>query len=297
MTAEAPGWAEEEKKGSKALIIGLVIVVLLVGCFVVIFVFPRGGGENQPPVTPKNPVASFTYSPSSPSTADTIYFTDTSSDEDGQVVSRLWSFGDETTSTSQNPSHRYTILGTYTVTLTVTDDDGNTDHHSTQIIVLSSTQNEMVFQNFEFGNGTPSAYFYDAWRTTTSFDSSTYHGGTRSVKMIVPALDNENTGATIGINAASSSGHLNLQNATVLSIWVYDTQGSNTIELKLKDSDGTIGPGMWSEMSATKNQWTKISWNVSSYSGVSKSSISSIELYEWNQGTYYFDDVGFVEIG
>ncbi len=53
-------------------------------------------------------------------------FTDNSSDSDGTIVSRLWDFGDTTGSTSQNPSHTYASAGTYTVTLTVTDDDGDT---------------------------------------------------------------------------------------------------------------------------------------------------------------------------
>jgi PKD repeat protein len=51
-------------------------------------------------------------------------FTDTSTDSDGSVVSWSWAFGDSATSLQQNPSHTYAAGGTYTVTLTVTDDDG-----------------------------------------------------------------------------------------------------------------------------------------------------------------------------
>ena len=68
------------------------------------------------------PVASFEFSPTSPSTRDTIQFTDTSTDPDGEIVAWLWDFGDGTTSTEQNPTHRYEQGGVYTVTLTVTDD-------------------------------------------------------------------------------------------------------------------------------------------------------------------------------
>ena len=35
-----------------------------------------------------------------------------------------WTFGDGNTSTEANPTHTYTTGGTYTVELTVTDQDG-----------------------------------------------------------------------------------------------------------------------------------------------------------------------------
>lgn len=72
------------------------------------------------------PQASFEFSPQSPSTRDVIQFTDTSVDPDGEVVKWEWDFGDGTTSTEQNPTHRYEKSGVYTVTLTVTDDRDGT---------------------------------------------------------------------------------------------------------------------------------------------------------------------------
>ncbi len=77
------------------------------------------------------PIADFTFT-----TSDlTAYFTDTSTDPDGIVVGRLWDFGDGNMSTLQNPSHTYAAGGTYTVTLTVTDDDGATDSVSKPVTV------------------------------------------------------------------------------------------------------------------------------------------------------------------
>ena len=43
------------------------------------------------------------------------------------IVSWLWNFGDGNTSTNQNPSHVYSISGSYTVTLIVTNSSGCTD--------------------------------------------------------------------------------------------------------------------------------------------------------------------------
>src|SRR6266566_1910938 len=67
---------------------------------------------NQPPS------AAFTFS----CTGLGCSFTDQSSDPDGSVTSWQWTFGDGTTgSTAQNPSHTYSAAGSYTVTLTVKD--------------------------------------------------------------------------------------------------------------------------------------------------------------------------------
>lgn len=66
------------------------------------------------------PTANFTSSCSGLS----CNFTSTSSDPDGTLAGYSWTFGDGTTSTAQNPSHTFAAGGTYTVSLTVTDNRG-----------------------------------------------------------------------------------------------------------------------------------------------------------------------------
>jgi alpha-tubulin suppressor-like RCC1 family protein/Tol biopolymer transport system component/chitodextrinase len=56
----------------------------------------------------------------------TITFTDASSDTDGTIASRSWTFGDGATSSLQNPTHVYSAGGDFDVTLTVTDNGGAT---------------------------------------------------------------------------------------------------------------------------------------------------------------------------
>ncbi|MEW6069374.1 MAG: PKD domain-containing protein, partial [Candidatus Thermoplasmatota archaeon] len=87
---------------------------------------------------PKNqpPNASFIYSPDTPTTDTVIQFTDTSTDSDGYIVSWYWDFGDRNSSTLQNPTHRYTVYGNYTVTLTVEDNGSAKSSFSRTIFVL-----------------------------------------------------------------------------------------------------------------------------------------------------------------
>ncbi|MCU7797598.1 MAG: PKD domain-containing protein [Candidatus Thiodiazotropha sp. (ex Myrtea spinifera)] len=63
-----------------------------------------------------------------------------SSDSDGSIASYAWDFGDGGSSTQANPNHSYTSAGSYTVTLTVTDNDGATDS-DTATATISATAN------------------------------------------------------------------------------------------------------------------------------------------------------------
>lgn len=77
--------------------------------------------------SPPNP--DFTWSPLEPLARTEVRFTDQSTDTGGLfggggIVSRVWDFGDGTTSSAVNPSHRYRCEGSYEVTLTVTDTAG-----------------------------------------------------------------------------------------------------------------------------------------------------------------------------
>jgi vibriolysin len=79
------------------------------------------------------PVANFTSSTS----GLTATFTDTSTDAQNNITSRLWTFGDGTTSTATNPSKTYAAAGTYTVSLKVTDAGGLTNTKTASVTVTA----------------------------------------------------------------------------------------------------------------------------------------------------------------
>ncbi|WP_291139861.1 PKD domain-containing protein [Dokdonella sp.] len=64
-----------------------------------------------------------------------VSFTNTSTDNDGSIVSHAWNFGDGGNSTVANPQHSYAVGGGYQVTLTVTDDDGASDDRVRNVVV------------------------------------------------------------------------------------------------------------------------------------------------------------------
>lgn len=72
--------------------------------------------------SPSVPVAAFDLSPSQGRPPLNVTFTDRST---GVPSSWLWAFGDGSVSTEQNPTHLYTMEGSRTVTLTVTNQHGS----------------------------------------------------------------------------------------------------------------------------------------------------------------------------
>ncbi len=93
-------------------------------------------GGTPPPPPPANvaPTAAFTWS------ADGLTVTadsSTSSDPDGTIVARAWSFGGAPGGTGVTATHTYSAPGDHPVSLTVTDDDGAT-HTTTRTVTVSA---------------------------------------------------------------------------------------------------------------------------------------------------------------
>ena len=128
------GGEKLNKKMIVPILCALVVVGLLSGCT-----------EEQVEAN-QAPEASFSIEP-----ATGIYqgleisFTDQSTDSDGTVAAWSWDFGDGATSTEQNPTYTYETPDTYTVTLVVTDDDGNESDPYTMDIEVTNVPPTAAF--------------------------------------------------------------------------------------------------------------------------------------------------------
>jgi PKD repeat protein len=98
------------------------------------------GNPNDPPPLPGGgnipPTAEITKPVSC--TGLTCNFGGSGSDDpDGTITSYDWDFGDGNTSSLMDPTHHYQAGDTYTVSLTVTDNDGATGNTSTDVVVVA----------------------------------------------------------------------------------------------------------------------------------------------------------------
>jgi PKD repeat protein len=85
------------------------------------------------------PVPNFTYSPSAPVLKQDVLFDGSlSTDADGYIVNYQWTFGDGSGGNGRTVTHEYTAVGSYTVSLTVTDDRGYSAS-TTQNVAVANT--------------------------------------------------------------------------------------------------------------------------------------------------------------
>jgi PKD repeat protein len=83
------------------------------------------------------PIAEFSFGPANPDAGvTTVFFSNASTDPDGDALSFTWDFGDGSgPSTVRNPNHLYADPGTKTVRLTVNDGKGGVDDVTHTVVV------------------------------------------------------------------------------------------------------------------------------------------------------------------
>ncbi len=220
------------------------------------------------------PTASFTATPLT-GAAPLIVSVDASasSDLDGVISTYSWDFGDGQTGSGATSSHGFVAQGTYTVTLTVTDDDGGVDS-STATVVVSA------------GNLAPVASF-----TTTPT--------TGSLPLVVQ-VDASASSDSDGTIASYSWNFGNGQSGSgVTASYGYTVQGSYVITLTVVDNSGATNTSAVTVVVAGANVTPVASFTATPTSGDaplvvqfdgsgSSDSDGSISIYSWD-----FDDGQF----
>jgi len=114
-----------------------------------------------------DPVASFTYL----CTAFSCNFDGSgSSDADGTIIAYSWNFGDGNGGSGQTTSHSYVSAGTYSVTLTVTDNEGATGG-DTQSVTVSEAATTMHVGDLDGSSVSAPRNRWEATVTVTVHDS------------------------------------------------------------------------------------------------------------------------------
>ncbi|MBF0099538.1 MAG: PKD domain-containing protein [Desulfobacterales bacterium] len=165
----------------------------------------------------KLPLATIVYPSNTASCVvnESISFQGSGTDSDGSIASYHWNFGDDSQSTEQNPTHTYTTSGTYTVTLTVTDNKGSTGKATLSIQITA-------------GNSAPTASIQ------SPLNQASYMVG-ESISFIGTGVDPE--GGTLIYQWDFGD-----QNTSSLqqTEHTYNAFGTYTVRLKVIDTDGVF---------------------------------------------------------
>ena len=119
----------------KKTIVGLIGIAAIAA--VVIF---AGCVEKELIPTPVSPTAKVSATPMRVNVGENVSFGGMdSTDPDGTITSYEWDFGDGTTASGANVSHSYPAPGSYSVKLTVTDNDGFSDMAEVDVAIVLAT--------------------------------------------------------------------------------------------------------------------------------------------------------------
>jgi len=135
------------------------------------------------------PIAAYIASPTTITVDKSIQFTDQSTNN---PTSWDWDFGDGGTSTEQNPSHVYSTVGTYTVSLTVKNSYGSdTETKPNYITVTGSSGETSTVTDYE-GNVYNTIKIGNQWWMAENLTTIRYNDGTA-----IPLVTDNSAWATL----------------------------------------------------------------------------------------------------
>lgn len=188
-----------------------------------------------------------------------------SSDPEGSIAAFAWDFGDGNGSTDPATQHTYSSAGTYTVTLTVTDEAGATDSTSFDVVAVTPPVNQAPAAQFDVA--------LDGLGIT--LDASDSHDPDGQIGEYAWDFGDGSTGSGVAASHA------------------YDTPGSYTVTLTVTDEDGaqastsqdvTVSAQPPNQPPVARFTWTSASLTLTADASTSSDPDGSIESYSWDFG-------------
>ena len=189
------------------------------------------------------PVAAFTMSEKTVEPGEIITFTNRSEN----ATSYFWDFGDGETSTDENPTHSYSVYGTFTITLTATGEGGEdlasktitvsypapvanftmdkTEAETGKTITFTNSSENATGYSWDFGDGNTSTdenptHSYSSDGTFTVKLTATGDGGinstSKTISIINPLIGKWDIieGTYNGSTISDLTGYINIVNET-----------------------------------------------------------------------------------
>ncbi|AKB82085.1 cell surface protein [Methanosarcina barkeri 3] len=195
------------------------------------------------------PDANFTSSVTSGKAPLNVKFTDTST---GMASGWIWEFGDGSKSFVENPTHKYSKAGTYTVNLTVKNAAGSNKVTKTEYIKVtakpvsnftSSVTSGKAPLNVKFtdtSTGTPAAWIWEFGDGSKSFVEHPTHkyskAGTYTVKLTVKNA--------VGSNTVTKTDYIKVTAKPVANFTSSVTSGKSPLTVAFTDTS-TGSPSKW----------------------------------------------------
>ena len=225
-------------------------------------------GSTIATVNDLSPSAAFIWSPEPQAEGAAVSFTDGSTSTPDIITGWAWDFGGLGTSNDQNPSFTFDDDGIYTVTITVTDDDGSTDTASHDVTItdkgpVATLSGDTVLNKGQSGNydaggsvSIPDAIVGYEW--DWDYDSSTFN----------PSGD---TGVTQS-HAWTDSG------VYTAAVRVTDDDGSTDIAILQVTVNAVVGPTAVLSGDASLNEGQSGGYDATA----STAGTNPIERYAWD---------------
>ncbi len=172
-----------------------------------------------PAVVNQPPVAQFTFSPTAPRAGDWIQFDASASyDPDGTIVKYGWDFQNDGVIDAYERTvfFRYSVAGTYTVLLTVTDDKGATASAAQQIVISPLVVNQPPVAQFTYSPTAPFVGQSVTFNATSSYDPD---------------------GAIVSYQWDLDGDGIPDQSGPIAN-WIYTASGAYTVTLTVLDNRG-----------------------------------------------------------